>query len=134
VNKLSVFSGRSDTAGGVGNRRIVSLFALFGAALAVCLIVWFLMPAAPVEPQREMPPNPFADPAAGVTHIRKLAATYGNHFERLSVDDQTFLNSIAMGHGRELLAKTVDELKVNPSGAGGTGRPGSSQTGTSAPR
>ena len=118
MNKLSVYSGRSETVGGVGNRRVGPVLALVAASFVFCLILWFLMPHAPVERRRNVPPNPFTDPAAGMTHIRKLAATYGNHFERLSADDQAFLNSIAMGRGRELLAKTVNEMKVNPSGAG----------------
>jgi hypothetical protein len=90
--------------------------AVVAASLAFCLIVWFLMPPAPVEQRNERPPNPFADAKAGLAHVRKLASTYGNDFERLSADDLIFLNSISMGHGRELLAKTVNELKGNPSG------------------
>jgi hypothetical protein len=117
VNQLSVFGGRPDAAGVVSNRRIVPALALFAASFAFCVIVWFLMPPAPVASRTGVPPNPFADPAAGMAHVRKLAAKYGDRFERLSADDQIFLNSIAMGHGRELLAKTVNELKVNPSGA-----------------
>ncbi|MDX1931247.1 MAG: hypothetical protein SFU56_01445 [Capsulimonadales bacterium] len=82
-----------------------------------CLILWFLIPPPPEKPVVNRPPDPFADPAAGMAHIRKLAEQYGDDFERLSNDDRLFLNSIAYGHGRELLAKTARELKNKPSGS-----------------
>lgn len=86
---------------------------------AICLMVvigilaWLATPAPQVA-VKQLPPDPFQDPAKGMEHIRKLAATYGTDFDRLSNDDRLFLNSIAMGHGRELLAKTVRELKSSP--------------------
>ena len=105
-----------------GDRRLSLWIGGSAAALVFCLMVWFLMPPAPAAPRTGIPPDPFADPAAGVAHLRKLAAQYGDHFDRLSADDQTFVNAIAMGHGRELLAKTVNDLKVNTSGTGGSPR------------
>jgi len=98
-----------------GDRRMGIWIGGIAAFFVFCLMVWFLMPPSPAVQRTGTPPDPFADPAAGAAHIRKLAAQYGDHFERLSADDKTFLNAIAMGHGRELLAKTVNQLKVDTS-------------------
>jgi hypothetical protein len=73
-----------------------------------------LYPSASEKPKEGVPPNPFANPEAGKEHLKKLAQQYGSEFDRLSEDDKIFLNTIAMGHGRELLAKTVRELKSEP--------------------
>lgn len=111
---MSVFSRQSNTANRNGNIGIW----LAGAALAIAFVVlvWLRMPTPPPTPPANIPPNPFADPEAGVAHIRKLAAQYGTNWDALSNDDKIFLNSIAMGHGRELLAKYAREAKEKPSG------------------
>jgi hypothetical protein len=114
---MSVFFRPSDSA---RHRGPVGLYAL-GAALFAALValIWMRMPPAP-EAAQPTPPNPFADPRAGEAHIRKLAAQYGADWDRLSNDDRIFLNSIAMGHGRELLAKYARERRGDPTGGSTT--------------
>jgi hypothetical protein len=98
-----------------------------GAAALIGLLLW-LGRSEPQVPVRATPPNPFADPSAGVQHIEELARRHGANFDQLSNDDRIFLNAIAMGHGRELLAKTARELKAKqeharPSASAQSGRP-----------
>jgi hypothetical protein len=114
---MSVFFRQSKTANGNSNLG----FWLAGIALVVAFIVlvWMQMPAPP-EPMRVTPPNPFADPKAGEAHIRKLAQLHGTNWDALTNDEKIFLNSIAYGHGRELLAKYAREVKEKPSGSGAT--------------
>jgi hypothetical protein len=97
---------------------LTTRFALFlgsAAGVVAVLLIASLFAPKPPEPLTGGPPNPFEKPEAGVAYIRKLARQYGSDFDRLSNDDRIFLNAIAMGHGRELLAKTARELKTNAS-------------------
>lgn len=95
-------------------QRRVALLGV-GFCLIVGLILWFGMPSTTAPTAATLPPDPFQDPTAGKAHIEKLAERYGTDFDRLSANDKLFLNSIAMGHGRKLLNKTVNELKSRPS-------------------
>jgi hypothetical protein len=93
------------------DQRWSTILAVIGVCGLFCLLIWFLMPKSAGTEAKNTPPDPFQDPKAGGAHIRKLAEKYGTDFDRLSNDDRVFLNAIAMGHGRELLAKTARELK-----------------------
>ena len=107
---MSVFPNSSRTTDVTKHPLFPYFFGFTGFCLLIGLILWFGMPAAP-PPAQALPPDPFADPKAGMAHIEKLAQSYGNDFDKLSDNDKIMLNSIAKGHGRELLAKTVKHLK-----------------------
>jgi hypothetical protein len=117
---MSVFFRQSKTKNGTGD---LGLW-LASAALVIAFIalVWMQIPAPP-EPIKATPPNPFADPKAGDAHVRKLAELHGSNWDALTNDEKIFLNSIAYGRGRDLLAKYAREAKVKPSGSGATSAP-----------
>jgi hypothetical protein len=111
---MSIFIRQPNTANATG--KIGIYLAGFTAVIAFAVLVWMQIPPSP-EPTKVTPPNPFADPKAGVAHIRKLAEQHGTNWDALTNDEKIFLNSIASGHGRELLAKYAREAKDNPAGS-----------------
>ncbi len=71
-------------------------------------------PPAPQGSVMEKPariPDPNVDPAAAAAYITTLARRYGDRFDQLTPEDRIFLNSIAMGHGRDLLRREAKKVQ-----------------------
>lgn len=85
---------------------------LIGLCVVACLILAYFNPA-PVAPKvlNNGIPDPNRDPVAAGAYVKTLAQRNGGDFDRLTEDERIFLNSLAHGHGRDLLAKTARELK-----------------------
>jgi hypothetical protein len=56
-------------------------------------------------------PNYLKDPAKGAAYVLELAKKYGDNFDKLPLEDQSLLNGMSSGHGRELLKSRVATLK-----------------------
>jgi hypothetical protein len=95
-----------------------------GIAVGVVLILYLIIaigqstatPAPRTSGRRmnisaRIPPDPNVDPAAAAAYVKTLARRYGDRFDRLTSDDRVFLNSIAMGHGRELLRMEASKVQ-----------------------
>ncbi len=82
-------------------------------------------PAPPAPPMKSSIPDPAQDPAAARAHVETLAKQYGNNFDRLSEEDQRFLDGLTAGHGKALLSTTVQRLRQSASQVPGRAAPGS---------
>lgn len=85
--------------------RILGVLMLCGMLFFWLSLPLSQRPAVAVRVQ----PDPNSDPQAAQTYMRQLARRYGDNWSRLTEQDRTLMNSVAMGHGQQLLAKLARE-------------------------
>ena len=96
----------------------------FFLILALVVVLGFIASSRRPEVKAEAPsklqvwkqhglPNYIADPEAGARHTKELARKSGGDWNKLSEEEQRWLNSMTAGHGPRMLAHTASKLGPN---------------------